>query len=202
MRRRRAETIRAGGSSPLDAVRRAIADVTDVTQVRAFENTTDVTDADGRPPHSLDVLVVGGTDQAVADALWSAKAAGIRTWGSTSRTVTDSGGTARSVSFSRPSVVNVYVAATVERDPSVYPTAADLLAVVGPALAAVGDLLQIGEPVRVELLRSTIFRLPGVIDVPSVRLGRTASPTGTANLSIGRRELADLDSSRVTVAVV
>jgi uncharacterized phage protein gp47/JayE len=202
MRRRRAETIRAGGSSPLDAVRRAIADVTDVTQVRAFENTTDYTDADGRPPHSLDVLVVGGTDQAVADALWSAKAAGIRTWGSTSRTVTDSGGTARSVSFSRPSVVNVYVAATVERDPSVYPTAADLLAVVGPALAAVGDLLQIGEPVRVELLRSTIFRLPGVIDVPSVRLGRTASPTGTANLSIGRRELADLDSSRVTVAVV
>jgi uncharacterized phage protein gp47/JayE len=202
LRRRRAETIRAGGSSPLDAVRRAIADVTDVTQVRVFENATDFVDADGRPPHSLDVLVVGGTDQAVADALWSAKAAGIRTWGSTSRTVTDSGGTARSVSFSRPSVVNVYVAATVERDPSVYPTAADLLAVVGPALAAVGDLLQIGEPVRVELLRSTIFRLPGVIDVPSVRLGRTASPTGTANLSIGRRELADLDSSRVTVAVV
>jgi uncharacterized phage protein gp47/JayE len=202
LRRRRAETIRAGGSSPLDAVRRAIADVTDVTQVRVFENATDFVDADGHPPHSLDVLVVGGTDQAVADALWSAKAAGIRTWGSTSRTVTDSGGTARSVSFSRPSVVNVYVAATVERDPSVYPTAADLLAVVGPALAAVGDLLQIGEPVRVELLRSTIFRLPGVIDVPSVRLGRTASPTGTANLSIGRRELADLDSSRVTVAVV
>ena len=148
----------------------------------------------------------------MADALWSAKAAGIQTWcptsggiptsGGVAATVTDSGGTSRNVRFSRPTVVNVYVAATVERDPSVYPTATDLLAVVGPALAAVGDLLQIGEPVRVELLRSTIFRLPGVIDVPSVRLGRTASPTGTANLSIGRRELADLDSSRVTVAVV
>lgn len=201
LRRRRDTVIRAGGSSPLDAVRAALLAVSGVTQVRAFENATDTTDADGRPPHSLDVIVVGGTDQAVADALWAAKAAGIETWGSTAATVTDEGGVSRSVNFSRPTVVNVYVSATIERDPSVYPTAAALLAVVGPALAAVGDLLQVGEVVRVEALRSTIFRLPGVIDVPSVTLGRAASPTGTSNLIIGRRELADLDSSRVVVVL-
>lgn len=201
LRRRRDTVIRAGGSSPLDAVRAALLAVSGVTQVRAFENATDTTDSDGRPPHSLDVIVVGGTDQAVADALWAAKAAGIETWGSTAATVTDEGGVSRSVNFSRPTVVNVYVSATIERDPSVYPTAAALLAVVGPAVAAVGDLLQVGEVVRVEALRSTIFRLPGVIDVPSVTLGRAASPTGTSNLIIGRRELADLDSSRVVVVL-
>lgn len=201
LRRRRDTTIRAGGSSPLDAVRLALSEVSGVTQVRVFSNDTDTTDADGRPPHSIDAIVVGGTDQAVADALWAAKAAGIETWGSTAATVTDEGGVSRSVNFSRPTVVNVYVTATVERDPSVYPTAPALLAVVGPALAAVGDLLQVGEVVRVEALRSTIFRLPGVIDVPSVTLGRAASPTGTSNLIIGRRELADLDSSRVVVVL-
>lgn len=206
LRRRRSAVVRAGGSSPLDAVRLALEEVSGVTQVRVFENATDTTDADGRPPHSLDAIVVGGTDQAVADALWAAKAAGIQTWcptaGGVVATVVDAGGVSRTVRFSRPTTVNIYVAAQVERDPSVYPAAADLLAVAGPALAAVGDLLQIGETVRAELLRSTIFRLPGVIDVPVSRLGRTASPTGTSNLSIGRRELADLDSSRVTVTVV
>lgn len=201
LRRRRDTTIRAGGSSPLDAVRLALSEVSSVTQVRVFSNDTDAVDSDGRPPHSIDAIVVGGTDQAVADALWAAKAAGIETWGSTAATVTDEGGVSRSVSFSRPTVVNVYVTATVERDPSVYPTAAALLAVVGTALAAVGDLLQVGEVVRVELLRSTIFRLPGVIDVPSVRLGRAASPVGTGNLLVGRRELASLDSSRVAVVL-
>ena len=201
LRRRRDTVIRAGGSSPLDAVRAALLAVSGVTQVRAFENATDTTDADGRPPHSLDVIVVGGTDQAVADALWAAKAAGIETWGSTAATVTDEGGVSRSVNFSRPNTALVYVSATIERDPSVYPTAAALLAVVGPAVAAVGDLLQVGEVVRVEALRSTIFRLPGVIDVPSVTLGRAVSPTGTSNLIIGRRELADLDSSRVVVVL-
>lgn len=201
LRRRRDTVIRAGGSSPLDAVRAALLAVSGVTQVRAFENATDTTDSDGRPPHSLDVIVVGGTDQAVADALWAAKAAGIQTWGTTAMAVTDEGGVSRAVSFSRPDTALVYVTATVERDPLVYPTAATLLAVVGPALAAVGDLLQVGEVVRVEALRSTIFRLPGVIDVPSVTLGRAVSPTGTSNLIIGRRELADLDSSRVVVVL-
>lgn len=201
LRRRRDTVIRAGGSSPLDAVRAALLAVSGVTQVRAFENATDTTDSDGRPPHSLDVIVVGGTNQAVADALWAAKAAGIQTWGTTAMAVTDEGGVSRAVSFSRPDTALVYVSATIERDPSVYPTAAALLAVVGPAVAAVGDLLQVGEVVRVEALRSTIFRLPGVIDVPSVTLGRAASPTGTSNLIIGRRELADLDSSRVVVVL-
>lgn len=199
LRRRRALEIRAGGSSPLDAVRVALRQVDDVTQVRVYENTTAHVDFDGRPPHSIDCLVVGGDDQAVAEAIWAAKAGGIQAWGATGRTVVDASGESRVVGFSRPSTVNVWVDVTVERDPAVYPTTAALLAVAGPALAALGDLLEIGAPVRVEALRSTVFRLPGVIDVPSIRLGRAASPTGTTNLAIGRRELADLDSSRVTV---
>ena len=211
LRRRRDATIRAGGSSPLDAVRLALSEVAGVTQVRVFENNTDTTDTDGRPPHSLDAIVVGGTDQAVADALWAAKAAGIQTWaptaGRVSATVTDAGGVSRSVQFSRPTTVDLYVIAAVERDPSVYPTAAALLAVVGPALAAATEALQIGETVRVELLRSTIFRLPGVIDVPVLRLGRGVLPVGAVpstsspNLTVGRRELAALDSSDVAVVV-
>jgi len=205
LRRRRDATIRAGGSSPLDAVRLALSKVDDVTQVRVYENAGDVTDADGRPPHSLDAIVVGGTDQAVADALWASKAAGIQTWapatGGVSATVTDAGGESRAVAFSRPTDVDVYVSATIERDPSEYPTSASLLAVVAPAVAALGDSLEVGETVRVERIRSTIINLPGVIDVPSVRLGRTVSPASTTNLTVGRRELAALDTSRVAVVL-
>ena len=206
LRRRRDATIRAGGSSPLDAIRAYLLDPetgpAGVTQVRVYENASDVRDPDGRPPHSIDVIVVGGDDQAVAEALWRAKSGGIQTWGSTTRTVVDDGGESRMVSFSRPTTASLYVSATVERDPSVYPTSASLLAVVAPAVAALSVPFEVGEPARVELIRSTIFRLPGVIDVPSVRLGRTVSPEGTANIVVGRRELAAYDSSRVAVVLV
>lgn len=201
LRRRRDDTIRAGGSSPLDAVARAVGDVAGVTQVRVFENTSDSVDADGRPPHSLDVIVVGGENQAIAQALWSAKAAGIETWGSTTASVTDSAGVPRSVSFSRPITVPIYVVATVERDASVYPTQGTLDTAVGAAIAAAGDPLRISEQVRAELLRSTVFRLAGITDLRALRLGRLPDPVGTANIPIGRRELADLDSSRVTVEI-
>jgi len=201
LRRRRAQTIRAGGSSAVEAVRAALEKVTGVTQVRVFDNVTDFIDADGRPPHSLDALVVGGADQSIANALWSAKSAGIQTWGTLPLTVVDAGGVSRAVEFSRPVSVSVWIDVTVERDPAVYPTAAALQAVVGPALAEVGDLLLVGETVRVATLISTIVRLPGVIDVLSIRVGESAVPIGTVNLAVGRRGLADIDTARVTVVV-
>jgi len=196
LRRRRADEVRAGGSSPLDAVRAAVRAVSGVTDVQVFQNTR-ATTVDGLPPHSIEVVAVGGDDQAIAEAIWAGAAAGIETHGTTTRTVVDAGGITRTVRFSRPTVVPIYVVVDVEYDASTYPTRAALLTVVSAAVAALGDSLRTGEQVRVEWIRSTVFRLPGVLDVRRIAIGRSDAPSNVGNVPMSRRELADLDTSRV-----
>ena len=41
----------------------------------------DTTDAAGRPPHSIEIVVQGGTDEDVANIIWKNKAGGIRAYG-------------------------------------------------------------------------------------------------------------------------
>ena len=110
------------------------------------------------------------------------KAAGIETWGSTAATVTD-GRRLPQRELSRPTVVSVYVSATIGRDPR----SADGRRAAGRrgphARARRRPSCRWARWCVSGHSRSTIFRLPGVIDVPSVTLGRAASPTGTSNSS-------------------
>ena len=90
-----------------------------------FYNDTDAPNADGVPAHSIEVLVLGGLDQAIADALWSvAGGSGIHLHGSTTKTVVDSQGNTQTVRFSRPTQVPIYVVADVTYDntPGVFPS--------------------------------------------------------------------------------
>jgi uncharacterized phage protein gp47/JayE len=192
MRARRERTLQRAGSSPLNAIAAQVAEVTGVTDCLAWENTTSYVDADGRPPGSVEVMVLGGTDAAIATAILAAKAGGIRTHGTDSATVADANGQSREISFSRPDDVDVYVTLAVTTDPDTYAgdTAVE---------DAVLDLSYgIGETVRISDLVVAVREVTGVRDV-TVRLGETSLTQANANLLVGPRERAVLDSSRLTV---
>ena len=87
LRARREAELTAGGSSPVDAVRAALVAVSGVSKVTVTENATNRT-VNRVPAKSLWCIVQGGTDAAVAKALWTAKAGGIGTHGNTTVTVT------------------------------------------------------------------------------------------------------------------
>lgn len=194
LRVRRDRTVRAGGSSPLDAIRQALFAVTGVQQVSLFENDTDVTSG-GMAPHSILAIVTGGTDQDVGSALWAAKAAGIYTNGTVTVNVVDDGGVSHAVRFSRPTTVDVYITVTLERDAATY--AGD--AAVETAIAAIGDALLAGDNVRKAAVTSAVMALAGVADVTSVLIGRSSANQFAANLAIENTEIADLDTARITV---
>ena len=63
-----------------------------MSEVVVWENGGDTVDADGRPPHSVEAMVTGGDNAAIAAVLWAAKARGIATYGSTSVAVADAQG--------------------------------------------------------------------------------------------------------------
>lgn len=199
LRARRAAELRAVGGSTVDAIRADLLQVEGVLEVAIFENTGLTTDGNGVPGKAFEAVVRGGTNAAVAAALWASKPAGVRAHGLTSVTVEDSRGEEHTVRFSRPSEVEVYLEIDVTVDADVYPADGDDL--VAAAVAELGDAtLNVGDDVVLSALYCAVFSVAGVLDVTAVRAGTSSSPTGTANLTIAARELALLDTSRIEVS--
>lgn len=195
LRVRRARVIRAGGSSPLDAIRAALFAVDGVQHVNVFENSSDSTVAD-MAPHSVLAIVTGGDDQAVGEALWNAIAGGIAMNGNTTVSVVADSNFSQAVKFSRPTTVNVYVKVTIERDTATY-GGDDALKT---AITDVGDALLAGDNVRIAAITRAVMGVAGVADVTEVLLGRASGASRVAaNLMIALTERADLDSSRIEI---
>lgn len=209
LRARSESELAAQGTSPADAIRADLLDLTGVVTVQVFENVTSVTDADGLPPHSVEAVVYdgseGGTTVAaddIAQVLWDTVAAGIETYGSSSGTATATDGTTHTMRFSRPTVRPVYVSPTVSAAIARGWDTAEGADLVAAAIVAVGDdAFGSGDDVIRRRLEAGAMAIPGVIDLTAFTLGFSASPVGTANLVVGRRELATFDTSRVVVTV-
>lgn len=199
-RLRRAEELRAQGNATVEAIRQDVLGVSGVTEAFVFENTTDLTDVDGLPPHSFETVVQGGTNLDVATAIYESKSAGIATYGVTTQNVTDSQGFVKPIKFTRPTVTNIYVVVNVTRDPLTFP--ADGVDQIKAAIASYGDAnYRIGSDVVSSALIPPCFDISGVLDVPLPLIGLTLipAPSSSATIAIGPRALADLDTTRITV---
>ncbi|MGO4412498.1 baseplate J/gp47 family protein [Cupriavidus sp. KB_39] len=94
----------------LDGIIGAVSDVSGVTRLRAYENDTGTTDANGLPPHSISLVVEGGDADAIAAAIAQKKTPGAGTYGTTAIVVQDVYGRPISIRFFRPSTAALTVA--------------------------------------------------------------------------------------------
>lgn len=190
---READVARPGTGTP-PAIRAAMLELPGVTSAIVFMNVTDQVDQDGLPPHSCEILVRGGEDQDIWDALWSNVPIGIQTIGDEEGTTIDEEGLEQVVRFSRPEEINVYVTVDLAKLPNVY--GGDTA--VEEAIVSWGDGV-IGRNVVASAISAQCFAVPGVVDVTSVKIGTAPSPSGSATIVVSRRQLADYDTSRITV---
>lgn len=195
LRVRRGTELARTGSATADAVRVDVADVADVTYCVVLENDTDDVDANGQDPHSLQVVVEGGDDQDVADAIWASKAGGIGTFGADTMTVTDDQGYEHEVNFTRPTETDVYLDIELTCDADTYPGDSD----VKEALAEWADANHtIGQDVvRSRAIAQLFVLIPGLIDVTVFDIGLTNGTETAANLTIDPTERAVFDTSRI-----
>jgi uncharacterized phage protein gp47/JayE len=199
LRARRERELTAGGTSPLDSIRAALAAVSGVSSVSVDENTSDAYDfARDLPGHSVRAVVQGGTDAAVARALWAARAAGIETQGSTSVIITDAGGFPRSVKLTRPTNVNAYATVRVVYDAATYPGDDTLKA----ALANITTGQLAGAPIRTSTLITAALAVAGVTDCTAALLGRSSGAVYAANLTAAPAEVLKLAAGRITIVRV
>jgi len=183
--------------------------VDEVQSVQVYENATSLTDGSGRPPHSIEVVVLGGDDQEVADKLWTLKGAGIETTTTApapdqrAKTIVDSQGKPHTVVFSRATELDVWMIVEVSSSKTL--SSGELEAIENDALAE-GNLLQIADDVNTwRLTRSvnstTVEDLDEVSQVV-VKVGLTDPPSSSANLVVGETSQARFDSTRTTVVQV
>ena len=113
LRRRQAQSVSLPALTVLAATVGAVEAIAGVTQIAAYENDTGTTDANGLPPHSIALVVIGGDAAAIAAAIMRKKTPGTYTHGSTSVFVVDSVGVTHQIRFFVPTNVRILVSLSV-----------------------------------------------------------------------------------------
>jgi uncharacterized phage protein gp47/JayE len=197
LRLRRVAELAVAGSATPPSVRAEIQGIEGVTSCTVFENTGDVVDADGVPPHAIEAVVSGGADQDIFEALWRSRSAGIYPHGGVSGTVTDDQGVPHTMRFTRPTSVPVYIVANIRIDSSKYPADGDVQ--VKAALGAWGVANLAGDVDVVSFQLKRALTVSGIIDCPSLYIGTAPAPTTEATIPVGSRAVGEIDTSRITV---
>lgn len=109
LRARRKDSLRLSGSGTMEAIRAKILNIKGVTSVSIVENPNALIDAQGRPAHSFEVLVIGGSDAEIAKVIWQTKPVGVLTYGNSSLVINDSCGKKHRLYFSRAVRKYVYI---------------------------------------------------------------------------------------------
>lgn len=164
-------------------------DISAATSVAVYENTTDATNGDGMPPHSVEVVIEGGDDLTIAQRLYDLKPAGIATHGTTTMPVVDSSGYAVDVKFSRPEQRQIWVKAILTTT-SEETIPGNLLELARSAINEAGSSLGVGENVYLQRLLSSIFK--ATTGVASVALTACVTAVGAATPAPGDYTTADI----------
>lgn len=202
-RNRRNEQVAEAGAATPPAILADVLAINDVTAVVLFQNNTAVTDPEGRPPHSVDIVVQGGDEDEIAEVIFDTVGAGITFVGAISKIVTDSQGFMNTIKFSRPDEVDIWVEVDLNIDPELFPV--DGTTQVRDAILAYGLQLTIGQDIVVfgsePALSCAFGDVPGILDY-AIRVGTAVSPTLDDNVEIEPREVPVFDSSRITVVTL
>jgi hypothetical protein len=201
------------GGSSVPAIISALKNLDNVTSAIVEENATNATDAEGRPPHSIECIVGGtATDLSIATAIFNSKAAGIEPYGTQSYTVFDENGDSHTIKWSIPTekLVNVLVDVT---SMSGW-VAANGEAIIERVIEVIGGVytdpdgltteyegLDIGDDVYSWAIEANFQGITGIEDVICYVAFSPTTPTTLRKLTIGSDEYARADNTQVTVSV-
>ncbi len=202
LRKKRNREIAKPGTGTVDAVLAELEDIDGVTSVSVFNNPSNGADADGVPAHSFEILIRGGDDQVIRDAILANQPLGIQSFGSTTGTAIDSKGVAHVINFSRPTEKLVYLKVSITKDPKQYPVDGDDQA--KQAILDDGFFQNEGTDVVASRISAQAWKVNGLIDVTEVlmSLDPVTVPVSSTTIPISTREVAIYDTSRMTIVSI
>lgn len=202
--RLRIRTVRRGAAT-VDAIKSRITNEVDgATACLVVENPTDAY-VGSQPPHSIHVIVCGGTDQDVVDKIWELKGAGIATYGASSGIAVDASGNNHTVYFSRPTTRYGWVRVRYTTyDEEILPVDAD--AAIAAAVLEYGNTFTSGQDMLWQrFLTPVLNTVPGVKSA-QIELDHTATAGGPPSYvtdtdhTVADDEMVQFDATRIDVA--
>ena len=184
-----------GGAGHPEAIASAVWAIPGVRACRVYQNrTNDV--SGGLPPHSVRVVVDGGTLADIGKALLRSVPAGIQLVGSQAVEVEDAYGQRHIVQFDRPTPVRVMARVRIRRAVDFKPDTiqavrdAVVRTVGGTDAAGQTHNQDIGEEVSYARVTAAVLAVPGVADIDSLELSTDGETWVRDNVTIGGDEIA------------
>lgn len=204
LRQRQTVSVALPSLTVLAGIVGAVQSIVGVTQVKAYENDTNVTDGNGLPPHSISLVVLGGDATAIATAIANKKTPGAYTYGTTLVVVPDSMGIPHDIRFYVPTPKTITVAISVHPLNGGYTSA--IGAQIKQALMDYINALTIGDDIeRVRLyLPAQLYGAPASLtyNVTSLQIAIAPGAVGTSDLVLAFNERAITTLSDITLTVV
>ncbi|NMH83260.1 baseplate J/gp47 family protein [Heyndrickxia coagulans] len=193
------------GSSNIEGIRAVLLETAGVRDAVVSQNTTN-TEKDGLPPHCIAPFVFGGTDEDVAQAIFSVAGGGIQVYGTTVVQVTDSQGTVHEIGFTRPETIQVFVRVTLTKGnefPSdgIANVRRQILSYIGGPDETGHEYPGLGlkENVVHARLVATVLNTPGVEDA-IVELSKDGINYGQNNIVVDANQVAKTTYDKVVVS--
>ena len=178
------------GLNDLASLYEAVGAVTGVSDVLAEDDDVD---------NEVHIVVIGGADADVAEAIEQNITAGIGTTGSESEVVNNPvTGNSKTIYFDRASEVDCYVRIDVTTDLN-FP--ADGEQQLKDAVVALFAEYTIGDDVIYSSLYQPIWGIAGIVTVDLLYLDTSSPPTGTSDLTISTTQKAVIDEDDITINV-
>lgn len=199
LRQRWSASLYNRGSANIQAVRARVLDCIGVNKAVVIENVGDVTDEDGLLPHSIEVIVSGGNDEDIANAIYLSKSGGIQTNGTQVVEIMDTL-TAKTypIHFNRPTNKPIWVKVEVyDYSEEVWNDAN--VAKIKNAIVEHGNMLSFGENVIIQRFYGPIYSASQGIRRIEVSLSTDGIEYVESNISISIREVATFNIEHVEV---
>lgn len=201
LRQRWGASVYDRASAMVEAIRAALIQTDGVTFAIVYENDTDETDADGRPPHSIEAVVAGGSPQDIGATIWRTHAGGITTYGSQAVTVNDSQGIPHIMRFNRPTEIPIHLQITVTANPEKELSGA-AITLIQQAIVNQGAGLTVGQDVILQSFYGTVYTATsGAVGYMEIKGSTDGETWSTDNIEIDARSLATFDATNITVTI-
>lgn len=218
LRIRRENELRATGAGTVDSLRSDLLAYTaddgskPILQCTIFENSTDVADANGLPPHSLEALVFDGVgldvaNNQIAQLIWDSKPGGIQMVGISSGTATDTLSSPQIVKFTRPTIIvnkftiSIWIKASRYVGDTAFKSA---LVTEYNKIAKQGGVIRVLDLIAALIETTNGTGQLGVVDFVNFQIGLDggAFNANLVNYQLGVREMGTTDTSKITLFTV
>lgn len=206
LRSRRSRSVARPSNTQEGSILSEVLAVNGVEEAFVYSNESDTVDPiTGTPPKEFQVVVLGGDDNEIAEAIAFKKPLCVPSFGTITIPVTDSQGFSLDINFTRPSQIDIYVAVELTKFSS-YPSDGDNSIKQNIVDYSKGDLIDLkGFGVNDNVINSELYTPVNLVSghsISRILIGTSPNPSSEDNLTIGFDEISNFNLTNISIVEV